>query len=287
MLVARANGKINLGLEIIGRRPDGYHDVVTILQQIDLGDRLTFRPAVALTLSTDNLALAGETNLVMRAARLLRSEAKVVGGAEMTLEKRIPIAAGLGGGSTDAAVTLLALNELWGLKWSIDELVPVARALGTDVAFFLTGGTQLATGRGELVEPLPTPTLWAVLALGSETVADKTKLLYGSLRSEDFTDGSRTQLLARDLREGRTCDFQSIISGFQRVTLDWFPRVKVVFNAVSMVGAKPLLCGAGPTVLSLHDRVADADRVASGLRTNGFEARVVRTVAGNCWRLDR
>ena len=287
MLVARANGKINLGLEIIGRRPDGYHEIVTILQQIDLSDRLTFRQAAVLTLAIDDAALVGETNLVWRAAKLLQSAMGIARGAEITLEKQIPIAAGLGGGSADAAVTLLALNELWDLGMSIDDLVPMARGLGTDVAFFLAGGTQLATGRGDVVKPLPTPDHWTVLALVAETITDKTKLLYGSLRPDDFTDGSRTQQIARDLHEGRPVDSQVVTSGFQRATLDRFPGVREVFKAMSSVGANPHLCGAGPTVLSLHDSGGEAERVALELRTHGFDARVVRPVAGNSWRLDR
>jgi 4-diphosphocytidyl-2-C-methyl-D-erythritol kinase len=287
VVVARANGKINFGLEILGRRADGYHEIVTILQQIELGDRLTFRLAKSLTLTTDRPGLHGEANLVWRAAELLRTEAKVSHGAAMTLEKQIPIAAGLGGGSSDAAVTLLALNQLWELGLSLDELAPIARALGTDVSFFLAGGTQLATGRGDILSPLPTPDHWAVLGLISETVADKTKHLYGSLLPDDFTDGHRTGQIARDLSEGRRVNQQLVTSAFQRATLNRFPGVRKVFDAMSSVGASPHLCGAGPTVISLHESGPEATRVASELRMRGVDTRVVRPLAGNAWRIDR
>lgn len=285
MLVARANGKVNLGLEIIRRMSDGYHEVVTILQQIDLSDRLTFQPAKTLSVVTDGEGLNGENNLVWRAAELLRSTARVKRGAEISLEKRIPIAAGLGGGSADAAVTLLALNELWGLGWSEADLTSLATGLGSDVAFFLTGGTQLATGRGQFVEPLPTPALWVVLAPISDKGPNKTKLLYESLRSDDFTDGTHTRQLAASLRNGGDTSLQGLTSGFQRATLERFSAVGTVFEAMRQVGAHPQLCGAGPTVMSLHDTKETAERVAAALRLAGLDTDVARSVAAGSWKL--
>jgi 4-diphosphocytidyl-2-C-methyl-D-erythritol kinase len=286
VLTARANGKINLGLEIIGRRTDGHHDIVSILQQIDLGDRLAFRPSESLSLSVDDPSLAGDENLVWRAAELLRTAAGTSSGATITLEKMIPIAAGLGGGSADAAVTLLALNELWDLEWGFDELAPLARTLGSDVAFFLAGGAQLATGRGDCLESLPSATLATVLVRGSEIVPEKTRILYQALRSEDFSDGSQTRANARSLLEGRPTDPRLMRSGFQRVTLERFHEVQRIFDEFQASGGAPLLCGAGPTVMSLHDHEESADRVAETLRGKGIEARVVRTVPGNPWRID-
>jgi 4-diphosphocytidyl-2-C-methyl-D-erythritol kinase len=286
VLVAQANGKINLGLEIIDRRPDGFHNVATILQQVNLGDRLTFQDALALTLSADDPMLANEENLIFRAAQLLRSRSGVSAGARITLEKRIPIAAGLGGGSADAGVTLLALNKLWGLGRSTDELVTIARSLGADVAFFLKGGTQLATGRGDDVEPLPTPPLSAVLVLAEEMIADKTRRLYRALQPGDYSDGSRIRRIADELRAGHSVDIDQVFSGFRRVTCGVFPTLGRVFAELAAAGGTPSLCGAGPTVMSLHQDYSDAVRVASTLEGRGFSARVVQSVPSNGWLID-
>ena len=281
MLVARANGKINLGLEIIGRRADGYHDIVTIIQEIALSDRLTFSESESIDLTTNVPALADETNLILRAAHCLRASAKQSLGAAITLEKVIPVAAGLGGGSADAAITLLALNELWQLRMSVDQLVALGRTIGADVSFFLTGGTQLATGRGDVLEPLPTPSLWAVLVVETTWIHDKTKRLYDSLGNDDFTNGSRTNHVAEELRRGQLIDFCQLVSGFQRVSLDRFPAIKDVFDAVSGAGGIPLLCGSGPTVMSLHHDAASANLVATALREIGSDAHVVPSIDQN------
>src|SRR5579883_3102120 len=152
-IIVPAYAKINLGLEILGKRTDGYHDLVTILQTIDLADQLTCVEAVEVTLESNDPALAEDPkNLVLRAALLLREAAGVERGASIRLEKNIPIAAGLGGGSSDAAATLRALNRLWGLGMNASELIALAGQLGADVSFFLRGGTQLATGLGDELE---------------------------------------------------------------------------------------------------------------------------------------
>jgi 4-diphosphocytidyl-2-C-methyl-D-erythritol kinase len=152
--------KINLGLRILGRRPDGFHTIQTLLQMLDLGDWLAFSPndtgAIVLTCNLPHLP-TDERNLVVRAAQLLKRTMRVPLGAEIHLTKSTPIAAGLGGGSSNAALTLLALNRLWRLDCPVSSLHPLAAALGSDVPFFLNGPTALAEGRGELLSPLPPP----------------------------------------------------------------------------------------------------------------------------------
>ena len=152
----RTPAKVNLALEILGKREDGYHEISTVLQAIDLFDRLTVEDAADLSLATTDPALpVDDGNLVVRAARALGAAAGVRRGARIALDKRIPVAAGLGGGSSDAAATLVALNRLWGLRWSAGRLGELAVGLGMDVPFFLGRGRALATGRGERLEPLP------------------------------------------------------------------------------------------------------------------------------------
>jgi len=163
----KAYAKLNLRLEVLGKRPDGYHDLWSIFHLISLHDELEFEPLEngRIVLSCDNQHLpVNEKNLVVKAARLLQgsfgskekglSQDDRLPGANITLTKNIPIGAGLGGGSSDAAAALLGLSKLWGMELSDLELHRLALELGSDVPYFLTGGTALVTGRGENIEPL-------------------------------------------------------------------------------------------------------------------------------------
>ncbi len=150
----RAPAKVNLYLEVLGRRPDGYHEVRTIMQAVSLYDELSFtvREDGQISLEAEGEGLPGpDENLVVRAARLLRERTGCALGVSMTLRKGIPIAAGLGGGSSDCAAALRTLNQLWGLGLPADELERLAAELGSDVPFFIRGGTSLCEGRGERV----------------------------------------------------------------------------------------------------------------------------------------
>ena len=154
-----APAKINLDLRVLGRRSDGYHEVQTLLQTIDLTDeiRATVAPSDVLDLQVEpaGAVSSGSDNLMIRAAEALRRHTGVKAGARFELAKKIPIGAGLGGGSSDAAATLVLLDELWGLHLEASVLWELAAEIGSDVPFFLTGGLALATGRGEIIRPLP------------------------------------------------------------------------------------------------------------------------------------
>jgi 4-diphosphocytidyl-2-C-methyl-D-erythritol kinase len=154
-----APAKINLDLRILGRRSDGYHEIQTLLQTIDLTDeiRATVAPPDVLDLQVKPVGVvsSGSDNLMMRAAEALRRHTGIKAGARLELAKKIPIGAGLGGGSSDAAATLVLLDVLWGLNLEPSDLRGLAAEIGSDVSFFLTGGLALATGRGEIIRPLP------------------------------------------------------------------------------------------------------------------------------------
>jgi 4-diphosphocytidyl-2-C-methyl-D-erythritol kinase len=151
-----APAKINLGLRVIGRRPDGYHEIETVFQEISLCDRLEFHGEAQWSLEIRGATLdAGEANFVTRAARLLSRAAGVLCAARIVLHKEIPVGGGLGGGSSDGAVALIGLCRLWGLSWGAKELAPRAAEIGSDCPFFLVGGLAHGSGRGEVIEPLP------------------------------------------------------------------------------------------------------------------------------------
>ncbi|OGO52155.1 MAG: 4-(cytidine 5'-diphospho)-2-C-methyl-D-erythritol kinase, partial [Chloroflexi bacterium RBG_16_68_14] len=203
-LRVRAPAKVNWTLEVLGRRPDGYHEVRTALQTIALSDWVTLTPADGLSLALSGEAgpLASEpleANLAYRAAERLRGElGGHARGVRIAIEKHVPVAAGLGGGSSDAAAVLRGLRRLWQLDIPDDELATLAAELGADVPFFLRGGAALASGRGEVLETLPdAPLRWVFIMFPLHTPApDKTARMYAALRPEHYTDGSRTEGLA-------------------------------------------------------------------------------------------
>jgi len=179
-LAYRAHAKINLYLDVLSKRRDGYHNIETVFQSVGLADELTLseRPS-RISLACSIPELDSDENLVFRAATLLRERSGCNLGAHIVLDKAIPIAAGLAGGSTDAAATLIALNHLWELGLSLADLFKLARELGSDVPYCLIGGTVAATGRGEHLIPItPLPTTWFVLLHPKVTVS--TARIYGS-----------------------------------------------------------------------------------------------------------
>ena len=182
MVTVKAHAKVNLTLEVLGRREDGYHDIVSIMQTIDLRDTLRLEPADTITLHCDRVDLLSPDNLALKAANLLRKVTGCDKGARITLQKEIPVAAGLGGGSSDAAATLQGLNLLWELGLSVDGLMSLAMQLGSDVPFFMRGGTAMASGRGERIRPLPDADLPTMVVLSPAIdIPLKTASIYGKL----------------------------------------------------------------------------------------------------------
>jgi len=157
--------KINMGLLILNKRNDGYHNIATVFQQIDLHDDVTLRkiPDAIRIISTDPALPLDRNNLVYRAFELVQSKLGFKGGIEIRIEKRIPMGSGLGGGSSNAAATLVGVNRLWGEKLSLSELEEMAAEIGSDVPFFITGGTALGQGKGEILTPLKWSTDWWVV----------------------------------------------------------------------------------------------------------------------------
>jgi 4-diphosphocytidyl-2-C-methyl-D-erythritol kinase len=262
-----APAKLNLSLEVLGRRPDGYHELATVFQTVGLCDELSFQPAEELAFEVDDPTLATEQNLVVRAARRLQETSGRQLGARITLRKRIPIAAGVGGGSADAAAALRGLRRLWRLPIDDAALAGVAAGLGADVPFLLGGGTALARGIGERIEPLPPLTgWWAVLYAPRYDVADKTVRAYRALRPTDFSDGAATLALADALRGGRRPDLADGANGFERAAEELFPGLGEHRARLRAAGAPWVrLSGAGPTLFTLVPGRAEGEAIAARL----------------------
>jgi 4-diphosphocytidyl-2-C-methyl-D-erythritol kinase len=277
MIIRLAPAKINLSLEVLGQRPDGYHDIVSVFQTLELADTLEIEAAGGLSLSCSDPALAGEGNLALRAARILQQTAGVAFGARLHLTKRIPVAAGLGGGSSDAAAVLLGLVELWGLPLPPDDLTTLAASLGADVPYFLQGGTALVEGIGDRITPLPDlPPLWVALVVPPLALERKTATLYRRLTPAYYTDGAVTRALAERLRTRDTSRPDQRCNVFESVLSE--PEVVRARQAMLKAGAPWVaLSGSGPSLFCLFEDQASARQVAAAIPARFGRVLVTQT----------
>ena len=281
----RAYAKVNLSLEVIGRRPDGYHDLASLFQTIDLHDTLLASPSDQLSLECDDPSLAGPDNLAWRAALLLRQRAGVREGARLELRKGIPVAAGLGGGSADAAAALLALVRLWNLDLTRADLIDLAAGLGADVPYFLYGGTALARGKGEVLRQLPqAPPRWLVLLCPPLSLPSKTASMYALLTPELYDRGEATRAAAEAIAGGRFPDEKLLVNTFAKVADGAFPGLAAARASLARAtGGRPAhLTGAGPALFVLFEERGEAERALVGLDAAAGRAYLARTGDWRC-----
>lgn len=278
-LTIKAYAKVNLALEVLGKRSDGYHNVTTILQTVDLADTVVIEQADELSVECDEADLSGEGNLAWKAAEALAEQAGIAPRGHIRIEKRIPVASGLGGGSADAAATLVGLNRIWGLNLSLGELASVAAGLGSDVPFLLTGGTALGTGRGDAIAALPElPILEMLLVVLAESIEAKTPTMYRALRTGDFSDGTRARAIADSLSM-RPLSSADCCNAFERAAREIFPGLADVWNRVAEAAKyPPRLSGAGPAIYCMPSSESERIGVAESLQGTGAAAYLVRTI---------
>jgi len=281
MLTVCAPAKLNLVLEVLGRRQE-YHDICSIAQTIDLCDTLTFEPASDILFTCSEPELQ-ESNLVPRAAQLLQERRTISSGARIHLNKRIPWAAGLGGGSSDAAATLLALNRMWGAALSNEELVALGAEIGSDVPLFLVGGTVLLEGRGERVRRLPglAETHFVILTPHTPVTAGKTGLMYGRLRPEMFTRGQFVRAASFALERGGRIPEVLMFNVFEKVAGDVFNELTDDRTLLERAtGRIAHVAGSGPCLYALVDTeelAREATSQLQGLGRRAFTARAIST----------
>ena len=288
-LVLRTSAKVNLALEVLGKRGDGYHEIATVLQAVDLFDRLTMETADTLSLHVDDPELpTDEGNLVMRAARLLQKTAGIEKGAQLRLQKRIPVAAGLGGGSSDAAATLLGLNRLWGLRWPRARLQELAVELGMDVPFFLGTGRAVARGRGERLQALPGGGGYALVLVNPRTPLS-TREIYGRVPAGWHAEPAGTERVIEALRRRNVAALAAALTNnLERVVEPVLPvigRMKAALLAAGALGA--IMSGSGPTVFGLARSLDHARQVRSRVSRAGWACWAVRTNSGPAIRASR
>jgi 4-diphosphocytidyl-2-C-methyl-D-erythritol kinase len=265
---AWAYAKLNLALEVLGRRPDGLHEILSVMQTVSLNDKLEIAPSDSFQLSCNIEELNTSDNLVIKAAKVLASHLGRPLPVSVRLMKRIPLAAGLGGGSTDAAATLSALARLAGLTVAPQDLLHLAFQLGADVPFFLRGGTCLVSGAGELVSPLrQIAPLRFLVVVPPIAVPNKTRTMYGLLRPVHFSQGSSVLALANAIDAGEKLQPELFVNTFQEIALQHMPSLKHYWDlASSITGKIPHLSGTGPCFFFILEDPAEATHHASALR---------------------
>ncbi|MDD4984444.1 MAG: 4-(cytidine 5'-diphospho)-2-C-methyl-D-erythritol kinase [Dehalococcoidales bacterium] len=282
MLELMAPAKLNLTLEVLARGENGFHEIRSVAQTISLCDTIRFRPGESIEFSCSDADWVASESLIARAINLLREA--VVGcsrGVLIEVEKRIPLLSGLSGDSSDAAATLCGLNRLWELGLSQETLLGLAARLGSDVTFFLYGGTALLEGRGEAVTSLPPfPHNWVVLVLPPvPRMPGKTARLYSGIRAGHYSDGSITDRLVAWLNRGGGMTSPFLFNVFDEVAPDSFPGLESYRQRFLEAGAPEVhLAGSGPVLFSLVRDRAGAEAICQHLNRLGLKHYLTDTI---------
>lgn len=281
----RAYAKINIGLDVLRRRADGYHEVKMIMQTVDIYDELVLErrkePGIELRMDNSELPSGGD-NLICRAADLLFREKKITGGVNISLTKRIPIAAGMAGGSADAAAALRGVNELFDLGYSLTELQALGVGLGADIPYCLAGGTMLSEGIGEILTPLPAPPA-AHLVIAKPDINVSTAFVYGNLHADSLAwhpdiDGMIAALQKGDL-DGITGRLGNVL---ETVTVKAHPVIEQIKELLRKQGAEnALMSGSGPTVFGIFKEKETAARAAEAVERGQLAKQIFVTTFYN------
>lgn len=279
-IAVKALAKINLGLDVLRRREDGYHEVKMVMQTVHLCDSLTIRKADKGIRVTSNLSFlpVNENNLAYRAAQLLIEEFQIAGGVEIHLDKRIPVAAGMAGGSTDAAGVLYGMNEMFSLGLKRTELMKRGVKLGADVPYCLMRGTALAEGIGEKLTSLP-PMVKCPVLIAKPQVSISTKYVYEHLKLNEDTRHPDIDALIRAIRDRELKDIAGCMGNLlETVTEEQYPEITAIEDIMREQGAlNAMMSGSGPTVFGLFEDRKTARRAASALRSSGLIRQVFVT----------
>ena len=276
-ITREAYAKINLGLDAVRRLPNGYHEVRMIMQTVGICDVLTFTKAEAgIHLQVDNEELPVDgNNLICKAAKLLMETTGVTGGVRITLEKHIPIAAGMAGGSTDAAAALLGINELYEIGYDMEQLKALGVKIGADVPYCIQGGTALAEGIGEVLSALPAPPE-CYLVVAKPDINVSTKFVYENLRANELPYHPDIDGMIEALKQGNLKGITDRLGNvLETVTVPAYPVIQRIKDRLLEAGAEgALMSGSGPTVFGIFTKEAQAKQAAESIR----EAKLAKQV---------
>jgi 4-diphosphocytidyl-2-C-methyl-D-erythritol kinase len=277
MMTATAPAKINLTLETLKKRPDGFHEIRSVVQTLSFGDKLSFQASPRLEIKCNLAEWSASKSLVSKAVNLLKNTARSNQSALIEIEKRIPLSSGLGGDSSDAAAVLRGLNLLWNLKLSLRDLITLAVQLGSDVPLFLYGGTVLIEGKGEQIRPVRAmPHMTVILLIPSiPKVENKTQQMYSQLTVRNYTPGKITGDFVNMLEGRATTQGLGLYNVFDDIGLKFFPGLKEFHRKFIEAGADSVhLAGSGPTLYSLTRDDVKAYDIRERLQDKGLEAYV-------------
>ena len=278
--IEKAPAKINVCLNVVRKREDGYHDMEMVMTPIDLADRLSFsleEEGIAVDSNSSSMPL-NEKNIVYKTAQLVKNTYDVKSGVSIYIEKAIPIAAGLGGGSADAAATLRALNRLWGLDRSLEELADLGEKIGADVPFCVYGQTAFVTGKGEKVKPLASfPPCWVIIVKPPKGISSWT--VFKDLKVDDLPyypiDKMVQSINKGEYKESVACAGNALEGQAKKQN----PSIEVIKNKMLKFGADTaLMSGTGPTVFGLTKSYSKAKRMMNGLKGFCKEVYLIRTL---------
>ena len=281
----KALAKINLGLDVVRRREDGYHEVRMIMQTIQLYDRLdikrTQEPGIQIQTNLSFLPV-NENNLIYKAAKLLMDEFSITDGVSVKLDKRIPVAAGMAGGSTDAAAMLIGVNRLFSLGLTKRELMERGVQIGADVPYCIMRGTALAEGIGEALSPLP-PMVKCPVLIAKPSISVSTKFVYQNLKLDDTTIHPDIDRLIDDIKAKNLHDIAAHMGNvLETVTIPNYPvidEIKKYMLSNGAVGA--MMSGSGPTVFGLFDDEDTAKKAYKAMRSSHLARQVYLTSVYN------
>ncbi|MFR3835528.1 MAG: 4-(cytidine 5'-diphospho)-2-C-methyl-D-erythritol kinase [Eubacterium sp.] len=256
-LQLKAYGKINLGLDVIRKRSDGYHDLDMIMQMVDVYDDVIIEKKAGeeIVVKADAAVLSnGKDNLAYMAAKMLFDEFGIKSGVEITIHKRIPIAGGMAGGSSDCATTLIGINEMFNLGLSKQQLMERGVKLGADVPYCVLGGTAIARGIGEVLTPLPTPPQCHVI-IAKPPISVSTAYVYGHIRPDEITKRPDIEQMTLAIKEQDLNKLSDLLYNvMEEVTVSEYPVIEKLKNIMLENGAlNSIMSGSGPTVFGLFD----------------------------------
>lgn len=284
-ITRKAYAKINLGLDVLRRRPDGYHEVKMIMQTVGIYDVLTFRkregagnfPDIFISLDKEELP-CDKNNLIYKAAELVMETYKIKEGVDITLNKNIPIAAGMAGGSTDAAAVFHGLKELFELPMSLEDMKLMGVKIGADVPYCMIGGTALSEGIGEILTPLKAPPE-AFLLIAKPDIHVSTKFVYENLHADTLSFHPDIDGMVRALQEG---DLKGITDRMgnvlETVTIREYPIIEEIKEEMKKGGAQnALMSGSGPTVFGIYKEKEAARRSSAKIEELGLAREIFVT----------
>lgn len=279
-IIETAYAKINLGLRILGKRSDGYHEVSMIMQSVGLSDEVIITEGNGIEISTNIEGLScGKDNLAYKAAALLAERYNIVPNVHIILNKKIFMAAGLAGGSSDAAAVLRGLNRYWNLNLYDDRLETLAAELGSDVPFCINGGSAIAKGRGEIILPLPDmPENYVVLAK-PKNLDVSTAWVYKNYNPQRVVNNPGIWQIAEKITCGAKAMMPYMGNALETVTIPAHPQIALIKTAMLKAGAYfAMMSGSGPTVFAFADNKEIAEKIVEALKDFNVETAITTTV---------